>query len=149
MAESGRTDSQVAGLVLLVIFGVLGFVAFVGRGERPKISEDAGGLTASALGYRQFVPYSSIDSVTLRHGLDGISKRRNGLQSGNTYAGRFLMEPYGEAMLFVDARRGPLVVVHTKEGAILLSVEDSVGAEGLAARTRQSAATARRSGASD
>jgi hypothetical protein len=49
------------------------------------------------------------------------------------------MEPYGEAMLFVDALREPLVVIHAKSGVTLLSAADSVSAEQLAVRLRAAA----------
>lgn len=143
-ARAGRADQQVAGFLLLAIVGVIGSVAFVGRGTNPTIAEEAESLSVSARGYQQQIRYASIDSVTLRHGLDGLQGRRNGMQSGNTYVGRFAMDPYGEAMLFVDALREPLVVIHAKGGVTLISAKDSVGAEGLAARTRKAAERARR-----
>ncbi|MCO4099191.1 MAG: hypothetical protein HEQ38_07255 [Gemmatimonas sp.] len=143
-ARVGRADQQVAGFLLLTIVGVMAFMAIVGRGTKPTIAEEAERLSVSARGYHQQIPYASIDSVALRHGLNGLHGRRNGLQSGNTYVGRFEMEPYGEAMLFVDALREPLVVIYAKEGVTLISAEDSVGAERLAARTRQTAASVRR-----
>ena len=83
------------------------------------------------------IPYSTIDSVGMRHGLNGLKGRVNALQSGNSYAGRFAMAPYGEAMLFVDALREPFVVIYASNGVTLLSAADSVAAEALTARLRR------------
>lgn len=132
----GAVESQAASLVLLGIVGVLGYIVFVGRGGAPAITETAQSLSVSAHGYAQEIPYATIDSVTMRHGLDGVGSRRNGMQAGNTYAGRFVMKPYGEAMLFVDALREPLVVIHAKTGVTILSAADSLEAERLAGRLR-------------
>jgi hypothetical protein len=114
-------------------------VAISGRGGAPTIQESANAISVQAWGYSQEIPYATIDSVTLRHGLDGLRGRRSAMQSGNSYAGRFSMEPYGEAMLFVDALREPLVVIHAKSGVTLLSAADSVSAEQLAVRLRAAA----------
>jgi|APMI01.1.fsa_nt_gi hypothetical protein len=128
-----------AGAILLVIVGTVAVVAISGRGGAPTIQESANAISVQAWGYSQEIPYATIDSVTLRHGLDGLRGRRSAMQSGNSYAGRFSMEPYGEAMLFVDALREPLVVIHAKSGVTLLSAADSVSAEQLAVRLRAAA----------
>lgn len=132
----GGADAGVASVILLGILGMIVMLALVGRGGAPKIVESAEVLSLEAWGYKQEIPYSTIDSVGMRHGLDGLRGRRNGLQSGNSYAGRFAMEPYGEAMLFVDALREPLVVIYSKKGVTLLSASDSSAAEQLAMRLR-------------
>lgn len=133
----GGADATTAGGVLLVILGVIVMVALVGRGGSPKILESADALSVKAWGYQQVIPYSTIDSIGMRHGLDGLSGRVNALQSGNSYAGRFAMAPYGEAMLFVDVLREPLVVIYATSGVTLMSAADSSAAEELAKRLRR------------
>uniref|UniRef100_UPI003F72AF80 hypothetical protein n=1 Tax=Gemmatimonas sp. TaxID=1962908 RepID=UPI003F72AF80 len=88
----GGADARVAFAILATVVGVLLTVAIIGRGGDPTIDESADALSLKAWGYSAEIPYSAIDSVGLRHGLDGLRGRRNGLQSGNSYAGRFAME---------------------------------------------------------
>lgn len=133
----GGANAKAAGGALLLILGVIATVARIGRGGSPQIVESAEALSLNAWGYQQVIPYSTIDSVGMRHGLDGLKGRVNALQSGNAYAGRFAMAPYGEAMPFVDALREPLVVIYATNGVTLLSAADSSAAEALAARLRR------------
>lgn len=141
MRRRGATSLPVAGVVLLVILATIAWVAFAGRGVSPTITESADTLSVRAAGYHLDLAYARIDSVTLRHGLDGLERRLNALQSGNRYVGTFAMRPYGEAMLFVDARREPLVVIHAADGVTIISAADSAGAVALAGRIRDSART--------
>lgn len=131
---------KIASGVLAGILSTLAVVVVAGRGGSPKIEESSDSLAISLAGYNAHIPYVAIDSVTLRHGLDGIEGRRNALQSGNTYAGRFAMRPYGEADVFVDALKEPLVVIHAAGRVTILSAPDSLEAEALTARLRAVAA---------
>lgn len=125
---------RIAGGILAGMLGTLAVVVVAGRGGTPTIEEAPDALTISSAGYSTRIPFASIDSVTLRHGLDGLQGRRNALQSGNRYAGRFAMRPYGEAALFVDALKEPLVVIHAADGVTIVSASDSMAAVRLAAR---------------
>lgn len=135
-------------VVLLTIIGVIVTLALMGRGGAPTIVESADAISVTLSGYSTEIPYATIDSVGLRHGLDGLQGRRGAVQSGNRYAGRFAMAPYGEPLLFVDALRQPLVVIHAGSGVTLLSATDSMQAEQLAVRVRQAALRARTAAAS-
>lgn len=46
------------------------------------------------------------------------------------------LRPYGEATVFVDALKNPMVVIHATGGVTIVSAADSIGAERLAARLR-------------
>lgn len=96
--------------------------------------ETADSLTVRAWTYRRSIAYPDIDSVVLRHGLSGLGRRLNGVQTGNTYLGWFEMAPFGKVSLFVDAQREPLVQVHAKDGVVVLSAPDSASAVALALR---------------
>ena len=127
---------KIEGAILAGILVTLALLVVDSRGGTPKIEELADSLAISSSGYSRRIAYATIDSVTLRHGLDGIGGRRNALQAGNRYAGRFAMRPYGEATVFVDALKNPMVVIHATGGVTIVSAADSIGAERLAARLR-------------
>ena len=129
--------------ILACILGTLALLVVDSRGGNPKIEELADSLAISSSGYSRRIAYASIDSVTLRHGLDGIGGRRSALQAGNRYAGRFTMRPYGEATVFVDALKNPMVVIHATGGVTIVSAADSIGAESLATRLRMVASRER------
>ncbi|MCU0635298.1 MAG: hypothetical protein MUE41_10545 [Gemmatimonadaceae bacterium] len=134
----GGTDAMLAGLLPLLVVLVMGFVLLSGRSVTPSIVETADSLSVSSWGYARTLAYAAIDSVTLRRNLDGLGKRRDGMQSGNAYVGWFDLAPYGRTQLFVDAAKRPFVVVHPREGAtVVLSAADSAAATALAMRLRE------------
>lgn len=133
--RQGVVVPQAGGVLALVIILItLAAVVLVGRGVQPTIVETADSLTVRAWTYRRSIAYADIDSVVLRHGLSGLGRRLNGVQTGNTYLGWFEMAPFGKVSLFVDAQREPLVQVHAKDGVVVLSAPDSASAVALALR---------------
>jgi hypothetical protein len=141
--DAGATAPRwLPGFVLLGMVSVMAFVVLSGFGFRPDITQSATALTVAAKGYERTIPFTEIDSVTLRRTLDGVGRRRNALQSGNTYAGKFEMRPFGTAMLFVDAANPPFVVVHARDGVLIVSARDSAAAMLLASELRRAASVA-------
>jgi hypothetical protein len=134
--RGGLSPESGAALVLGTMLCVFGLMVYVGRGVQPRITAGADVLHVEALSFETNVAYADVDSIELRPMLQGLGRRLGGMQSGNSYVGQFEVVPFGPTMLFVDARRKPLIYFYTRKGVVVVTVQDSLAASALARDVR-------------
>jgi Bacterial PH domain len=123
-----------AGYGILVVFAAafcLIALSVVSQSGAPDITLADSHLSIRSGAYAIDVPVADITAVQLVSRLSGIGAKRNAFQFGNVYHGRFAMEPFGDAMLFVDAMTPPYVLVKSTRGVVLFSARDSAKTMGL------------------
>ena len=74
--------------------------------------------------YEVALPLARIREAELRDSRPSIGKRTNGFAFGSTLRGYFNVEGLGRTRVFVDAAKGPYLLLHTEEGAVIVRLQD-------------------------
>ena len=125
------------------LVATIGFLWFINanEGKPATIALTGAQLTINAHGYGTEIAVADIQGAVLIRQLSGIGAKRNAFQFGTVYHGRFAMKPYGDALLFVDAKTPPFVLLRTSRGVVMFNTPDSVRTlalfDSLARRTHQ------------
>lgn len=134
-SSSPDRSTLIAAAVVLWFGALLAFLLISRGGPQIELSQNAIAIRGS--GYTRNVLFADIDSVTLRTNLDGIERKLGAYQNGNDYRGVFLMRPYGETAIFVDASVRPFIVLHAHSGVTIFSAANSGEATRLAIDIRR------------
>lgn len=113
------------------IAGLLATIALIwfivsNEGKPATIALGDARLSINAHGYGADIAVADIQDVQLVRQLTGIGNRRNAYQWGSVYHGSFDVTPYGTALLFVDAKTPPFVLLRTARSVVLINTPDSL-----------------------
>jgi hypothetical protein len=80
-------------------------------------------FAVQAAGYDAHVPLASIRSASLVETLPAIDRKVNGYAFRGHLRGRFHLDEVGEAMLFVDLKTPPFILIRADSGAVIVSLD--------------------------
>jgi hypothetical protein len=82
------------------------------------------GLRVDTLFYGATVPADDVVAVSLEPRLPRILARTNGFSGAGTLRGWFRLEGWGKGRLYVDEGMAPFVVVHLREGFVVVGFRE-------------------------
>ena len=81
--------------------------------------------------YRDTIPYSSMQTVTLERTLPHIGMKTNGSGVGNVMRGNYRVDGWGASRLFINRNVPPFVVIQTASTHVVVNFEEPAQTERL------------------
>jgi len=92
--------------------------------QPPGVSVNAGGFEVDTLFYGESFAVEDVTAVSLETRLPRVLARTNGFAGAGTLRGHFRLEGLGQGRLFVDAGFAPYVLVHLRDGFVIVNFRE-------------------------
>lgn len=116
-------ERAVRGLAAAMVVAIIAFVSAlaVAKARDPEIVLTRERLTVRHGSMVASATRAQIDDVQLLSTIGGIGWKRSGYSGATTFRGRFALRGHGDAMLFLDTRRPPFILVRSPAGVVVFS----------------------------